>query len=41
MRGTISWLPTCSGIVWTGISVVVVVLVVVVVIHVPYLQRSG
>jgi len=39
MSGTISWLPTFSGMVWTGISVVVVV--VVVVIHVPYLQRRG
>jgi hypothetical protein len=46
MRGTISVLPTCTGMVWTGINfeivivvvvvvVVVIVFVVVVFVHVP------
>jgi len=40
MRGTISVLPTCTGVVWTGINLEVVIIVVVVVVvvfvfHVP------
>ena len=32
MRGTISVLPTCTGVVWTGINFEVVIVVVVVVV---------
>ena len=38
MRGTISVLPTCTSMVWTGINlevVIIVVIVVVFVVHVP------
>jgi hypothetical protein len=48
MIGTISWLPKCTGMVWTVINVEVVVVVVivivvavVVVVHVPYLHERG
>jgi len=36
MHGTIYVLPTCTGMVWTGINLeVVIVIVVVFVVHVP------
>jgi hypothetical protein len=39
MSGIIIWLPTCTGMMWTGINVEVVA--VVVVAYVPYLHRRG